>query len=143
MKTVGYMEGTNSEFLTDLIVEGVDTLPLSNGWDNHGKFVAHLTRTDNVSVVVGYLHKFYTIGLDSKIVDDIFSSLKAYKIPVVFIVPKDKQEKAKNLLKGRKLSYTMADPADLTKSVKAVMKSKSGSAKTAKKAVKKKSARRR
>jgi hypothetical protein len=142
MKTVGYMEGTNSELLTNLIVDGIDTLPLSNGWDNHGKFVAHLTRTDNVSVVVGYLHKFFTLSLDPKIVDDIFSSLKAYKIATVFIVPKEKQEKAKKLLKGRKLNYVMADPSDLTNAVKKMVKPQRAAKKTAKKAAKRKTKRR-
>ena len=33
MKTIGYMEGTDSDFLTNLLVAGVDTLPLSNGWE--------------------------------------------------------------------------------------------------------------
>ena len=143
MRTVGYMEGTNSEFLTNLIVDGIDTLPLSNGWDNHGKLVAHITRTDNVSVVVGYLHKFFTLSLDPKIVDDIFSSLKAYKVPTVFIVPKERQEKAKQLLKGRRLNYTMSDPADLTKTVKSILAAKKGPAKSAKKVAKRKTARKR
>lgn len=143
MRTVGYMEGTNSEFLTNLIVDGIDTLPLSNGWDNHGKLVAHITRTDNVSVVVGYLHKFFTLSLDPKIVDDIFSSLKAYKVPTVFIVPKERQEKAKQLLKGKRLNYTLADPADLTKTVKSILAAKKAPAKSAKKVVKRKSTRKR
>jgi hypothetical protein len=143
MRTVGYMEGTNSELLTNLIVDGIDTLPLSNGWDNHGKFIAHLTRTDNVSVVVGYLHKFFTLSLDPKIVDDIFSSLKAYKVPTVFIVPKEKHEKAKKLLKGRRINYTLADPANLTNVVKSVLKVKTGARKTARKTTKRKSIRKR
>jgi hypothetical protein len=122
MKTIGYMEGTNSELLTNLLVDGVDTLPLSNGWDNHGKFIAHITRTDNISVVVGYLHKFFAISKEPKIEEEILSSLKAYKIPTVFIVPKPKQEKAKKLLKGKGVKFTMADPSELTKSVKAALK---------------------
>lgn len=137
MKTIGYMEGTNSELLTNLLVDGVETLPLSNGWDNHGKFIAHITRTDNISVVVGYLHKFFAISMGPKIVEEILSSLKAYKIPTVFIVPKAKQEKAKRLLKGRGVNYTFADPGDLTKVVLAALK-KAKVKKVVKKAVKKK-----
>lgn len=141
MKTIGYMEGTNSEFLTNLLVDGVDTLPLSNGWDNHGKFIAHITRTDNISVVVGYLHKFFAISMGPKIEEEILSSLKAYKIPTVFIVPKVKQEKAKKLLKGKGVNYTLADPADLTKMVLVALKkakAKKVVKKTAKKKAKKK-----
>lgn len=137
MKTIGYMEGTNSELLTNLLVDGVETLPLSNGWDNHGKFIAHITRTDNISVVVGYLHKFFAISMGPKIVEEILSSLKAYKIPTVFIVPKAKQEKARGLLKGRGVNYTFADPGDLTKAVLAALK-KGKAKKIANKTVKKK-----
>ena len=122
MKTIGYMEGTNSELLTNLLVDGVDTLPLSNGWDNHGKFIAHLTKTDNVSIVVGYLHKFFALSMGPKIEEEILSSLKAYKIPTVFIVPRAKQEKAKKLLKGKGINYTLADPGDLTKAVETTLK---------------------
>ncbi len=122
MKTIGYMEGTNSELLTNLLVDGVDTLPLSNGWDNHGKFIAHISRTDHISAVVGYLHKFFALSMEPKIEEDILSSLKAYKIPTVFIVPKAKQDKAKKLLKGKGVNYIMADPGDLTKVVKATLK---------------------
>jgi hypothetical protein len=141
MKTIGYMEGTNSELLTNLLVDGVDTLPLSNGWDNHGKFIAHITRTDNISVVVGYLHKFFAISKEPKIEDEILSSLRAYKIPTVFIVPKTKQEKAKKLLKGKGVKFTLADPGDLTQMVIAALKpgkAKKAVKKTAKKKARKK-----
>ena len=137
MKTIGYMEGTNSELLTNLLVNGVETLPLSNGWDNHGKFIAHVTRSDNISVVVGYLHKFFAISMGPKVVEEMMSSLKAYKIPTVFIVPKAKQEKARKLLKGMGVNYTLADPGDLTKVVLDAMK-KGKPKKAVKKTVKKK-----
>jgi len=140
MKTIGYMEGTNSELLTNLLVDGVDTLPLSNGMDNHGKFIAHVTRTDNISVVVGYLHKFFSFTLGPKIDEEILSSLKAYRIPTVFIVPKAKQEKAKKLLKGKGVNYTFADPGDLTKVVLDALK-RGKAKKEVKKTVKKKAKR--
>ena len=143
MKTIGYMEGTNSEFLTNVIVEGIDTMPFSNGWDNHGKFLAHITRTDNISVIVGYLHKFFTLSQEPKIVDEILSSIRAYKIPTVIVVPKDKQEKAKNLLKGKGINYIFADPDEITSAVMGILRSKRKTAKKAvKKTVKKKSGRR-
>jgi hypothetical protein len=137
MKTIGYMEGTNSELLTNLLVDGVDTLPLSNGWDNHGKFIAHISRTDHISAVVGYLHKFFALSMEPKIVEEILSSLKAYKIPTVFIVPRAKQDKAKKLLKGKGVNYTLADPGDLTKVIRAALKQGKPKRKVAKKAKKK------
>ena len=126
MKTIGYMEGTDSDFLTNLLIDGVDTLPLSNGWDNHGKFIAHIAKTDNISVVVGYLHKFFTLWQDQTIVEDILSSLKVSKIPTVFIVPKNQHANAKKLLKGRGVNCHFSDPLDLTKTVAAILKIKRG-----------------
>ena len=130
-KVVGYMEGTNSDLLTSLIVEGYDTIPLSNGFDNHGKYVAHIMKTDNIGLVVGYLHKFLALSKElRKVGDDNLSALKAYRIPTVFIVPQSKQEKAKKLLKGKGVSFQFADPGEITKVVNGMLKSaKKGSKK--------------
>ena len=95
MKIVGYMGGTNSEVMTNLLLEGYETIPLSNGWDNHGKYLAHINRNDNISLVVGYLHKFIPVAKEYSL-GDMLSSLKIYKIPIIFIVPKSKQAKAIN-----------------------------------------------
>ena len=122
MKVVGYMEGTNSELLTNLMLEGYETLPLANGWDNHGKYIAHVNRTDNLNLVVGYLHKFIPVAKEFKIGDEILSSLRAYRIPVVFVVPKAKQAKAKKYLKGKGIKYEFADPGNLTATVISILK---------------------
>jgi hypothetical protein len=122
MKIVGYMDGTNSEVLTNLFLDGYETLPLSNGWDNHGKYIAHITRNDNISLIVGYLHKFIPVAKEFDL-GDMFSSIRVYKIPVIFIVPKEKQAKAVKLIpKG--LKYSFADPAEITKVVMAKVKLK-------------------
>ncbi len=124
MKIVGYMEGTNSELLTNLLLEGFETLPLSNGWDNHGKYIAHVNRTDGLALVVGYLHKFIPLSTEFMVGEDILSSVRIYKIPAIFIVPKGKQEKAKKLLRGKGLICRFTDPSDLTKAVLGVLKKK-------------------
>jgi len=124
MKVVGYMEGTNSELLTNLMLEGFETLPLANGWDNHGKYIAHVNRTDNLALVVGYLHKFIPVSKEFKVGDDMLSALKAYKIPVVFIVPKAQQVKAKKFLVGKGIKYEFADPTVLTATVVGRLKGK-------------------
>lgn len=127
MKIVGYMEGTNSEVLTNLFLEGFETLPLSNSWDNHGKLIAHITRNDDISLVVGYLHKFIPQSKQFDI-GDMFASIRVYKIPVVIIVPRNKQEKAmKKVPKG--IKYTFADPDEITKIILGILKSKKNSAK--------------
>lgn len=133
MKIVGYMEGTNSEVLTNLFVAGVETLPLSNSWDNHGKFIAHITRNDDINLVVGYLHKFIPHAKQFDI-GDMFASIRVYKIPVVIVVPKKLQAKAKKKVpKG--LKYTFADPDEITEVILKILKLKK---KTTKKKAKKK-----
>ena len=137
MKIVGYMDGTNSEVLTNLFLEGFETLPLSNGWDNHGKYIAHLSRNDNISLIVGYLHKFIPVMKEFDL-GDMFSSIRVYKIPCVFIVPRNKQQKAAKLLpKG--IKYIFADPGEINA---VVMKFLKPQRKTAKPKAKKKAVRR-
>ena len=114
MKIVGYMEGTNPEVLTNLMLEGYETLPLSNGVDNHGKYIAHLNRNDNISLIIGYLHKFLAVAKEYNI-GDMLLTIKVYKVPIVFIVPKAKQAKAKKLLASKGIKYTFADPSEITK----------------------------
>ena len=41
-KIVGYFEGTDSTLLTALVCDGYDTVPISNGFDNHGMHVLSL-----------------------------------------------------------------------------------------------------
>jgi hypothetical protein len=124
MKAVGYMEGTNPELLTNLILEGYDTLPLSNGWDNHGKYIAHVNRTDNLVLVVGYLHKFIPVIKEYSIGEDILSSIKAYRIPIIFIVPAGNQAKAKKKLAGKGVNYELASPVNVSKTVMSILKPK-------------------
>lgn len=116
MKIVGYMEGTDPEVLTKLIVEGHETLPLSNGIDHHGKNITHLTNADNIALVVGYLHKFITLAPGYSLID-VLSSVRVYKIPVIFIVPKEIQDKANSLVSEKGITYKLTDPADLSKAV--------------------------
>ncbi len=42
MKTIGYLEGTNPEFLTKLVCMGYNTVPIGNDTDNHGKNIAFI-----------------------------------------------------------------------------------------------------
>ena len=130
MKIVGYMGGTNSEVMTNLLLEGYETIPLSNGWDNHGKYLAHINRNDNISLVVGYLHKFIPVAKEYSL-GDMLSSLKIYKIPIIFIVPKSKQAKAKKLLSSKGINYKFADPSEISEVIFAMLKSKSKAKKKA------------
>ena len=105
------MEGTESELLTRLTVAGHDTLPLSNGWDNHGREVSLLTPHDNVSLIVGYLHKFLNVP-NKRLTESMLSSVKIYKIPVIFIAPKDIQAKAKKLISKLGIKHSFVESTE-------------------------------
>ncbi len=113
MAIVGYLEGTDPLLLTRLAVQGIGTLPLSNGFDLHGKYINHLTRQDGISVVVGYLHKVLpTPGMTITPRDLLFACM-THGIPVVLIAEKALQEQAYRLL-GEAVAYVrLVDPADL------------------------------
>ena len=102
MARVGYFEGTDPLLLTKLAAEGVETLPVANTWDGHGKYVNHLSKGE-VNVVVGYLHKVIpaesvrTSSL-SLMIDNMLSACKVNDIPVLLIVPATLQDKAKKIL---------------------------------------------
>jgi len=102
MARVGYFEGTDPLLLTKLAAEGIETLPVANTWDGHGKSVNHLSKGE-VNVVVGYLHKVIpaeparTSEL-SLMLDNMLGACKAHNIPVLLIVPSNLREKAKSIL---------------------------------------------
>jgi len=117
MGIVGYLEGTDPILLTKLASRGIETLPLSNGADGHGKYIAHITRADNISLVIGYLHKLMPIkGMHLRVGDMLFAC-KTHNIPVLVVVPKEYQEEAKRQL-GDVADYVMlADPKELSEKV--------------------------
>jgi hypothetical protein len=122
MKVLGYLEGTDPIVLTTVVLEGYETLPLSNGWDNHGKHLTLLNPADNIALVVGSLHKFVRLE-DMSIFSAMLATVKAYGIPVIFIVPNDSHDKARKLITDKELKFKLVDPADLAEVVLADLKS--------------------
>ena len=99
---VAYFEGTDPVLLTKLAAEGIETLPVANTWDGHGKYVNHLGKGE-VNVVVGYLHKVIPAEQDRTsmfelMLDHLLSACKAHNIPVLLIAPSNLHEKAKRIL---------------------------------------------
>ena len=121
MKVLGYLEGTDPSVLTRVVLEGYETLPLSNGWDNHGKHLTLLNPADNIALVVGSLHKFVRLE-DMSIFSAMLATVKAYDIPVVFVVPKGSHDKATKLITEKELKYKFVDPADLADVILADLK---------------------
>lgn len=88
--------------MSTLAAEGVETLPIANTWDGHGKPVNQLTKGE-VNVVVGYLHKVIPTehartAMFEVMLGNMFSACKAYGIPVLLIAPANLLDKAKKLL---------------------------------------------
>jgi hypothetical protein len=98
MAIVGYMEGTDSLVLTRLNLEGVGTRPLGNGFDGHGKYVGHLTKQDNVSLVISYLHKILPTADMPIGAGDFLIACRTHGIPVLVIAPSDMFDRANEVL---------------------------------------------
>ena len=114
---IGYFEGTDPLLLTKLAAEGVETLPIANTWDGHGKYVNHLGKGE-VNVVVGYLHKVLPAeetrtALLSLMLDHLLSACKVYEIPVLLIVPATLHEKAKKILGDAGPNIHLVAPEEL------------------------------
>jgi hypothetical protein len=117
MPRVGYFEGTDPLLLTKLAAEGVETLPLANTWDGHGKFANHLSKGE-VNVIVGYLHKVIpaeplrTASL-ALMLDSLLSASKVHNIPVLLIVPANLQDKARRIIGDVGSNIQMVAPEEL------------------------------
>ncbi len=111
-KAVGYFEGTDSRLLTQLIMLGYDTIPVSNGLDNHGKSVARINSEEKYDVLVGYLHKITAQDDDELQSQDIFHICRTYDIPLLLEVPTHLQERARELLPDAPKIVEFLDPAE-------------------------------
>ena len=120
MKIIGYMQGTDPEALTQLLLEGYETLPLSNGYDSHGKHITLLTTEDHVSLIVGYLHKFFPLAPQFTMTE-LLAPARVNKIPIVFIVPNELQEKANGLVADKGINYKLSDPSDLFRILREIL----------------------
>jgi len=113
MKVVGYLEGTDGVFLTRLMVRGIDTLPLGNGADNHGKYIGFIDKSDAISLVIGYFHKVVPLTNQGSSTQDILRACQLNKIPVLLIVPSELHDNARDMLKDVTADVRLVDPADV------------------------------
>lgn len=98
MKNVGYLSGTDSVTLSQLTASGIITIPLSNGWDNHGKYIGMLTLADNIGVVVGYFHKLVAPPEYQQPPTEFLARAKIHDISTVLVCPANVMDKAKTML---------------------------------------------
>ncbi len=116
---IGYFCGTDPMVLTRLAAEGIGTIPLSNGWDDHGKYVAHVTPADGFSAIIGPFHKVMAAPGDPVCPRDILSPAIDAGIPIILVAPFDVQEKARALLGKREVKLIM--PEDLWDEMKQLL----------------------
>jgi len=119
MATVGYLEGTDSTILTRLAVSGIDTLPLSNGVDGHGKYVNHLSKGE-VDVVVGYAHKLTPAAGITTSPKDMLFTCRIQNIPVLVVAPGEAHDAAKKVL-GEATYKAVVAPENLFDEIRKVI----------------------
>jgi hypothetical protein len=98
MKTVGYLEGTDPEFLTKLVCMGYKTLPIGNDIDNHGKNIAFISIADKVDLIVGYLHKVSPLPTMTKSLKEYLTPGIIHHIPILLLAPKETLTHAKEIV---------------------------------------------
>jgi hypothetical protein len=113
MATVGYLGGTDPLVLTRLAARGVGTLPLSNGVDNHGKFITSVSSRDGISVVIGYLHKLARTQKQGFYPKDLLQPCLDCGMTVFVVVPEADHELARQILGAISEATTFVDPGRL------------------------------
>jgi hypothetical protein len=98
MKTVGYLEGTDPEFLTKLVCMGYKTLPIGNDTDNHGKNIAFISIADKIDLIVGYLHKVSPLPSVTKSLKEFLTPGIIHHIPILLLAPKETLANAKKIV---------------------------------------------
>jgi hypothetical protein len=115
-KIIGYFEGTDAALLTDLVCEGHDTLPISNGFDNHGMHVRIINNENRVDILVGYVHKIYSpegsTPSGAVTYQDVFHVCRTFDIPLVLEVDEALQEKARALFTDAPPCVRFVDPSE-------------------------------
>ncbi len=112
-KIVGYFEGTDPALLTSLLCAGYDTLPIANGYDDHGKHIMLFNAQHKLDLVVGYLHKVVSpIGSETT-TREILHTCITYGMPTLLVCPRAHHSEAKELLGDVPDIVSLVDPADL------------------------------
>lgn len=118
-KTIGYFEGSNPEWLTTLVAMGHNTIPVSNGYDGHGKNVRLFNAKSHEDVVIGYLHKVATPVDWEATTMDILHGCFTYDIPVLLAVPGEYHAAALEVLGDCGSKVELIDPLNMVTAIKA------------------------
>ncbi len=113
MVTIGYMAGTDPRLLTKLAAAGAETLPLGNGWDAHGQYIAYINVGDGIDGVVGYFHKFIPTKASNLTPADLLKSCKICGLKIFVIAEKADYDKVANALGDVAEDVTLVDPGEV------------------------------
>ena len=113
MANVGYLEGTDPLVLSRLAVRGAGTVPVSNGFDRHGKYINHLSKDDHIAVIIGYPHKLIPSPERKMTSKDLLFACITHDIPVLLIMPTEEHAAARKALGDAAQYVTLVEPAAL------------------------------
>ena len=124
-KVVGYFAGTDSTLLTSLVCDDVDTVPISNGFDNHGMNVRIINNENRVDLLIGYVHKIFapadSVQPGGVTYQDIFHVCRTFEIPLLLEVRSELHEKAEALFDEIPDCVTFVDPDDMLAKTREVL----------------------
>ncbi|MDH3520193.1 MAG: hypothetical protein OEM49_07005 [Myxococcales bacterium] len=123
-KSIGYFEGTDSALLTRLVCDGHDTLPVSNGYDSHGRHVRLINEEKRYDLLIGYLHKIFAPGSKDPNYtspQDVFHVCRTYRVPLLLEVPADLHAQARELFDELPDIVQFVDPADMVDVAKKIL----------------------
>ena len=112
-KVIGYMQGTDSLWLTSLCAMSFTTLPLSNGWDGFGTNIQLITDQRKPDLVLCYLHKLIPTPGSDLTPGDMLERTKMFEIPVIVVCPKSLHKQARLKAKDLPPNAELTDPADV------------------------------
>ncbi len=120
-KRVGYFAGTDSRLLTYLICHGYDTIPISNGLDNHGRYVRRINENNRFDLLVGYLHKIFGPEDAETQYQDIFHICHSFRMPLLLAVPRELHDRARGLLEEIPDEVRFVDPDEIQQAALAIL----------------------
>ncbi|MFX1512193.1 MAG: hypothetical protein ACFFCQ_06375 [Promethearchaeota archaeon] len=121
MKTIGYFEGTPAELLTRMNLLGVDVFPIGNVWDNYGKNVEIITKTD-VDLIIGWTHKVLPVHGVTRTAKDLLWTAQTLNIPIILLAPSELYDNAKKAIGDAVAFASIVDPKQAEDKIKEILK---------------------
>ena len=120
-KSVGYFEGTDPRLLSGLVCFGCDTIPVSNGFDNHGRHIRSIHEGSRFDLLVAYLHKIFAPSGSVTTYQDVFHVCRVYEMPLLLEVQADLHEDALGILGELPDVVTLVDPSDALEAAREIL----------------------